>query len=553
MSLKKIFLSCCLFTFASCYNKGESEQFKTYILKNKGVSDLSQVKMLHYDFGGLSTETIGKNAFPWKYTLAAIMLRESERNGTSISLKNAYKKLQTFGFIIPKKIANWKKEVPLPEIDSPVGIIRGYVKLLDKSTEIEVAAIGCTACHGGVAYDFQGKPTQNLWMGSPNTSLNIGGYTREVYDSLKFAVKNRKKFFKTIKLLYPKISRFEYKTLVSLVHFKTKKTLKEIEKTYDSASPFHNGSPGITNGVASLKNLLGLVSQEHFNKKEAGFTSIPDLGDRGLRSSLLYDGVYSHKNNKRPFVEKRIEDIDQTQLDEIAEIVSFFIVPTMSVDPSRVEDIFPDVKEVVTGFLGGYRPQPFPGAIDFGKASLGEGVYRNKCMSCHGEYTSLHESQKIKLIRFPNKLVPVEEIKTDPIRAMIGGEDFIEAIRETAMNNFLNAKATKGYVGSILTGLWATAPYLHNGSVPTLWQLMNPELRPAQFYVGGHQLDFIDIGISGVLKKGVMVYKEGHVPWSRPEIYNTSELGRSNRGHEEEFKSLSQLEKRNLLEYLKLL
>ena len=37
----------------------------------------------------------------------------------------------------------------------------------------------------------------------------------------------------------------------------------------------------------------------------------------------------------------------------------------------------------------------------------------------------------------------------------------------------------------MLKGIWATAPYLHNGSVPTLWDLLEPvEKRPTQFEIG---------------------------------------------------------------------
>jgi hypothetical protein len=101
-----------------------------------------------------------------------------------------------------------------------------------------------------------------------------------------------------------------------------------------------------------------------------------------------------------------------------------------------------------------------------------------------------------------------------------------------------------GYMAPPLANIWSTAPYLHNGSIPTLWALMNPELRPAKFYVGGHALDFTDVGIS---------YPEGYQPWSKPVLYDTSLDGQSNKGHEWQFQPLSQDDKRALIEYLKVL
>jgi hypothetical protein len=116
----------------------------------------------------------------------------------------------------------------------------------------------------------------------------------------------------------------------------------------------------------------------------------------------------------------------------------------------------------------------------------------------------------------------------------------------------MSVSRTGGYVAPILSGLWATAPYLHNGSVPTLWQFLNPELRTARFYVGGHALDFAAMGIAGQLgDDGVFGYPAGYAPWSRPQLYDTSKPGMSNRGHERQLDGLSADDKRALIEYLK--
>jgi hypothetical protein len=54
-----------------------------------------------------------------------------------------------------------------------------------------------------------------------------------------------------------------------------------------------------------------------------------------------------------------------------------------------------------------------------------------------------------------------------------------------------------GYVPSNLHGLWATAPYLHNGSVPTLPDLLKPAVdRPKTFVRGGHTVDTSKPGLS---------------------------------------------------------
>ena len=52
-----------------------------------------------------------------------------------------------------------------------------------------------------------------------------------------------------------------------------------------------------------------------------------------------------------------------------------------------------------------------------------------------------------------------------------------------------------GYKFRPLTGIWATAPYLHNGSVPTLYDvLLPPSDRPTSFYVGTREFDPVKVG-----------------------------------------------------------
>ncbi len=51
------------------------------------------------------------------------------------------------------------------------------------------------------------------------------------------------------------------------------------------------------------------------------------------------------------------------------------------------------------------------------------------------------------------------------------------------------------YKGRPLTGIWATAPYLHNGSVPTLDDVLRaPADRPKRFWVGTREFDPVKVG-----------------------------------------------------------
>ena len=78
------------------------------------------------------------------------------------------------------------------------------------------------------------------------------------------------------------------------------------------------------------------------------------------------------------------------------------------------------------------------------------------------------------------------------------GPGLLELIAFIAANN-LDVGQTSGYVAADLHGLWATAPYLHNGSVPTLQALLSPPAqRPATFEREGFTVDTAAPGMSNV-------------------------------------------------------
>jgi mono/diheme cytochrome c family protein len=106
---------------------------------------------------------------------------------------------------------------------------------------------------------------------------------------------------------------------------------------------------------------------------------------------------------------------------------------------------------------------------------------------------------------------------------------------------------TLGYVARPLEGIWATAPYLHNGSVPTLDDLLKPEdQRPICFPVGHREYDPVKLGYVSEFAK---VPSAEH---SRLFVYDTRIDGNSNRGHLYGTR-LSANDREALLEYLKVM
>jgi cytochrome c5 len=211
--------------------------------------------------------------------------------------------------------------------------------------------------------------------------------------------------------------------------------------------------------------------------------------------------------------------------------------------------------EVLTHKL---QPPAWPaevlGAVDAAKAQRGEAIFKDKCAGCHQD-----------------KLYALTDIGTDPMRANSFGQpvgaipfpaaaapilsglkkrafddDGISAADQATMDaNPVIWRATGQYMARKLNGIWATAPYLHNGSVPTLYDLLHPEERPVRFLVGGREYDPVKLGFQSESANTTATVNV----WA----FDTSKPGNSNIGHTgDQFgTTLPESDKAALLEYLK--
>ena len=98
----------------------------------------------------------------------------------------------------------------------------------------------------------------------------------------------------------------------------------------------------------------------------------------------------------------------------------------------------------------------------------------------------------------------VEELGTDRNRVDAFTEELARELNKvgTASWKLDNFAKTYGYVNTLLDGIWLRAPYLHNGSVPTLRDLLNkPDQRPKEFYRGNDVYDWVNVGFKSDVSK----------------------------------------------------
>lgn len=491
-------------------------------------------------FGGISVESLGSSAIPWKLATAALVLDERQRNpSAAVDAATVRRVLRRFGFLYPDRIGNLPPGVTRPAEDVPLGITHGFIAPIG-GARVEVANLGCAACHAGVTYDAAGDPQpSSAWLGTPNSALDLEAYTQAVYDALRRHA-GSPALIDTAARLYPDMGWRERQSLRWLVVPLAKRRLADL-RGQPRPLPFPNGSPGSTNGVAALKHALG-APLTGGGPGDDGVVSIPELGRREWRRALLADGAYGVPGAKSGATVEA--DLTPERLRALAAITSFFTVPSMGVHPDKAQRRLGDTEEIFA-WLRGYRPQPFPAAVDFAAARRGAAIYAARCAACHGDY-DWREGGTPTLVRFPNW---IGDVGTDPLRARMFDAGLVRAVSATDYRRLIDVRAGRGYAAPPLAGLWSSAPYLHNGSVPSIAALLDPSQRPPRFLAGGQALDF---GVLGLRLAPGGRYPEGYLPYSAPRWTETTSPGRGNGGHLFGTE-LSAAERAMLIEYLKLL
>jgi hypothetical protein len=188
----------------------------------------------------------------------------------------------------------------------------------------------------------------------------------------------------------------------------------------------------------------------------------------------------------------------------------------------------------VTDFLLTLKPAAYPFPIDQAAVERGRPIFTQQCADCHafgGKRTG--------------QVDDIAQIGTDRRRLDSFSSALVDRFHSINSPPFVfdSYRKTNGYANVPLDGIWARAPYLHNGSVPNLRSLLMPEdQRPAAFYRG---YDVYDPSQAGFVSEGPEAAKAGF-------LLDTNIPGNSNQGHRYGV-TLADTQKRDLIEFLKTL
>ncbi len=215
------------------------------------------------------------------------------------------------------------------------------------------------------------------------------------------------------------------------------------------------------------------------------------------------------------------------------------VVCVDTVEQARAIDAyFPDIR----AYIASIKPPPYTRPIDHALAKTGREIFENMCSECHGTYGENGS--------YPNRVVLASEIGTDP---WLASEDsfyhgpFPKWLARSFYGEISRLAPEKGYIAPPLDGIWASAPYFHNGSVPTVSALLDSKSRP-RYWRRLEEYDYANMGW-----KYQATGPQSEAPGNeRGRIYDTDNKGYANTGHTYG-DGLDAGERNALIEYLKTL
>lgn len=393
---------------------------------------------------------------------------------------------------------------------------------------IDFTALNCASCHtGSVRGDPDAEPAIIPTM--PANTVDLLAFFRFLFETAndpRFTGERILAAMEEEGIAEP-VDRLLYPLLVPRVkealQTRRRKLQFMLEPDY---TPF---GPGRVNTFDTFKfDQFAYYYEEHEAEVEEiyGIVDFTSIWNQGAR-----DGLWLHWDGNNNSVRERnfSAAIGAGAHPPDMEIASLF----------RLEDWLDDLP-----------PPEYPFPLDGRRAQEGAEIYRQYCYECHD-----FEGARVGTV------VPLEEIGTDRHRLDSYTQTLLEAQKDYTAGyfwSFTHFRTTNGYANHPLDGLWARAPYLHNGSVPNLWQLLKPEEeRPEVFTIGGDVYDPENLGFEHQVLVGSRADGYFH-PDGRPYtgtafVLDTKLLGNGNQGHSgpRYGTELSDQEKRALIEYFK--
>ena len=386
-----------------------------------------------------------------------------------------------------------------PGQDVPIGL--AHRKVL-----IERLGMNCAICHTGTVRDAPDSP-RRIYLGMPANTYDLQAYLRFLIACVsdgRFTADNVLRAIRSHTSLDP-LERVVYTQAV----YQTREVLLQRARQTAFMATRPDWGPGRVDTFNPYKTVQFNFPME--NDPSVGATDLPSIWDQSPRR-----GLQLHWDGNNDSMEERNKSA----------------ALGAGVTPVTID--LKSMKRIEDWLLDGLHAPKYPYPIDESLAGRGAPIYQRYCAECHD-----FGAAKV------GKVTPIAEIATDRGRLDSFTYEFAANMNLLYAGypwRFTHFRKTDGYANMPLDGVWLRAPYLHNGSVPTLRHLLEPpEARPRQFYRGYDVYDRVKAGfVSDVAEeKGKRYF-----------LYDTTLPGNGNGGHLYGTQ-LAPAEKDALVEYMK--
>lgn len=329
--------------------------------------------------------------------------------------------------------------------------------------------------------------------------------------------------------------------------------------------------PGLPNSHFALETLTAdirktkLLTRKPMTRMDVGSMVVPLGKTNGTTNAVMFGvALMSYRDAELNFYPDRAppkmihHDMDapawwqfkkkkHIYIDAFAEkghraLMQFMLVQENG--PEEFKEWESDYQDVYA-FIESIEPPKYPFEVNAELASVGKSVFNDNCSHCHGTYG--------EDASYPNKVVPLEEIGTDKVRLGALSKSDRAAYDKSWFGHFGEHETRTtpdGYIAPPLDGVWASAPYFHNGSVPTLAHVLDSTSRPVIWKRSENEFDQKRVGlqVEEFTKLPSSLRRADQIR----QYFNTQRFGKSSAGHTFP-DDLTSEEKNAVLEYLKTL
>ncbi|XSG84143.1 MAG: hypothetical protein ACPW60_10410 [Methylohalobius sp. ZOD2] len=466
-----------------------------YRYKVERPVDYSKIEE-HFKYGSIGSEPMSGLPY-WIWKVLPVMFPEKIPGGGDY---------RAFGFLYEE------------DRDLPIGVSKRRVQGID------FVWLNCAVCHTGTVRESPDAP-RKTYLGMPANNFKLYAFVQFLRDVALDNRFNTDNVLNRIDSLDGDLDLTETIAYRFFVVDRVRGSLIDLRRQLAFLDQQHPWGPGRVDTFNPYKAIQFNFPMDQVPRAELiGPADYPSIWHQRPRQ-----GMQLHWDGNNPSVEERNKSA----------ALGAGVTP-VTIDLARIERI--------EDWLWELMPPPYPKPIDQTKAAQGKMLYERYCTDCHGlkeKDAYVFDTKRFKRL---GKVEPLADIGTDPGRL----NSYTEAL--AAVQNTLYAgypwrfkyfRKTDGYANMPLDGLWLRAPYLHNGSVPTLRDLLEPaSRRPPVFYRGYDVYDWDKVGfVSRVAEENGQAFFR----------FDTGQEGNSNSGHEgEEYGTyLDSVAKDALVEYMK--